>query len=296
MPLLTRLRYGTEVWPYLMVAVCAAGPVGGTASNATLERCADRPDRRGSRSSRGGPRDSLRAMRSPMQNVDESARSDRASATRSIVVSQRGQGRAAWALGAVCAISLLGGAGCKDATAPGNAAAPANQPTPVRAEAKPMLAAPPPAAPTTCTLETPLVPGVPGSPGHLIATAQNPNGQSELAALMRTMQGELKAAREVIVSGGQGPIGPFLPRFLKIRCAWPTNPPDRDAKFDGFAQAYLAAVAGLDQAGPPERAAAFDRVLGACRTCHENSCTGAIVAIDALLITPRSKPAAPAKK
>lgn len=31
-----------------------------------------------------------------------------------------------------------------------------------------------------CTLETPLIPGVPGSPGHLLPSDRNPNGDSEL--------------------------------------------------------------------------------------------------------------------
>lgn len=144
-----------------------------------------------------------------------------------------------------------------------------------------------------CTLQTPLSPGVPGSPGHLIPSTRNPNGQSELAALMRTMEAALKDARPLVAQGQK--VGPFAARFRKIRCAWPTNLGDRDAQFDAFAVAYLSAVATLDQSSGADSAAAFDGVLNACRSCHERACSGAIVAINALrLAGTDGKVAAPA--
>jgi hypothetical protein len=134
-----------------------------------------------------------------------------------------------------------------------------------------------PAAPQACTLETPLVPGVPGSPGHLIPTSLNPNGQSELAALMRTMQADLKAAGEAIAL--QQPVPKMLAKHARIRCSWPTTPSDRTPEFDAFAQAYLAQVAALETA--PSRPA-LDRVLNACKSCHEHTCPGPISAIESL--------------
>lgn len=140
-----------------------------------------------------------------------------------------------------------------------------------------------------CTLATPLQPGVPGSPGHLIQTARNPNGQSELAALMRTMQADMQAARAAIGRGER--VSPMLARHRKIRCAWPTQASDRDQAFDVNAQGYLRAIERL-QASPPgkDAAAAFDGVLDACRTCHERVCSGALAAVEALRINPRPRP------
>lgn len=132
-----------------------------------------------------------------------------------------------------------------------------------------------------CTLQTPLTPGIPGSPGHLIPSQRNPNGQSELAALMRTMEATLKEAREQIGKGQH--VGPFLPKFRRIRCAWPTNPGDRDAQFDALATAYLSAVSQLDAASDSAAAAkAYSGVLQGCRSCHERACSGALAAISAL--------------
>lgn len=181
---------------------------------------------------------------------------------------------------------LVAGSGCQRSPAPAPAAAPAPAPAPV-----PVLAAPEPAALSSeepCTLETPLVPGVPGSPGHLMPSKINPNGQSELSYLMRAMQAELGTARAAIEHGGK-PAGPLLPRFRKIRCSWPTNPRDRNESFDALAQSYLTAVSGLDAAPAGGAAAAYERVLDGCRTCHEQSCSGALVAIEALRL-PAPKP------
>lgn len=143
------------------------------------------------------------------------------------------------------------------------------------------------AAEAPCTLDTQLVPGIPGSPGHLIPSAINPNGNSELAEHMRTMQSELKLARAAIERGEK--VAPLWPRFRKIRCAWPTNQSDRNAAFDASAQSYLQAVAALDAAPKVDAAKAYGRVLDGCRACHEQSCGGAIPAIEALRMTAPDK-------
>lgn len=151
-------------------------------------------------------------------------------------------------------------------------------------------AAAPAAAPMSsepCTLATPLVPGIPGSPGHLIRSDINPNGQSELSAHMRTMQAQLKLARQAI-EHGEKPAA-LAAAFAKIRCAWPTTLSDRNAEFDASAQAYLAAVAALDAATAASAAPAYGRVLDACRSCHERTCSGAIVAIEALRLPEKAQ-------
>lgn len=131
-----------------------------------------------------------------------------------------------------------------------------------------------------CTLGTPLLPGIPGSPGHLIPSSRNPNGDSELSAHMRMMESSLRDSRDAVSHGQK--VGPFAARFAKIRCAWPTTPGDRNEQFDAQARTYLLAVGELDHATPDKLRPAFDHVLDTCRACHENSCSGAIVAIEAL--------------
>lgn len=107
---------------------------------------------------------------------------------------------------------------------------------------------------------------------------------------MRTMQADLKGAQTEIARGQ--PVGPLWPRFRKIRCAWPTNPADRDATFDGLARNYLEAVQKLDGATRDQAEAAYEAVLVGCRSCHEQNCSGALAAIDSLAL-PKKAPIRP---
>lgn len=143
----------------------------------------------------------------------------------------------------------------------------------------------PPAAPSAqanvadCTLETELRPGVPGSPGHLIPSDQNPNGQSELAKLMRDMRDDLARVRDDVVAGKATSIGALHHR---MRCAWPTTPADRNAAYDAMSVGYLSAV---DEFNAGEATgAAFNRVVQGCVDCHSHTCSGALAAIRPLEI------------
>ena len=135
-------------------------------------------------------------------------------------------------------------------------------------------AGPPPA---DCTLETQLQAGIPGSPGHLIASERNPNGASELATLMRTFVDDWKDAR-VKLEADAG-VSARLATHKKLRCAWPTDATDRNVTFEGFAVNYLAQVKAFD-ARPSH--ATYEGVLDGCKACHEVSCGGPLEVIEGL--------------
>lgn len=138
----------------------------------------------------------------------------------------------------------------------------------------PIDAGPPP---DDCTLATALVPGVPGSPGHLIASELNPNGASELATLMRTMVADWKDAR-VKLEADAG-VTARLPTHRKIRCTWPTAAADRNPTFDAFAVNYLLRVKAFD--AKPSRET-YEGVLDGCKACHEVSCGGPLELIEGM--------------
>lgn len=131
--------------------------------------------------------------------------------------------------------------------------------------------------PDDCTFETALKPGVPGSPGHLISSEINPNGASELAALMRTFVNEWRDAR-LKLEADAGVTARF-PTHRKIRCSWPTAADDRNVTFDGFAVGYLAKVKAFD--AKPSRAT-YEGVLDGCKACHEVSCGGPLEVIEGM--------------
>ncbi|MBM4781371.1 MAG: cytochrome c [Archangiaceae bacterium] len=148
-------------------------------------------------------------------------------------------------------------------------------------EEAPLAQPPPPAPVDDCTFETKLVPGVPGSPGHLIASERNPNGASELATHMRMMVDDVRDAKSKVLAGQ--PVPTLFAKHRKIRCTWPTAASDRNEAFDAMAQNYLAQVKALD-AKPADMKAAYSDVVRACRTCHEATCDGPIAVIDGLAL------------
>jgi cytochrome c553 len=130
-----------------------------------------------------------------------------------------------------------------------------------------------------CTLETALVPGIPGSPGHFYASPRNPNGESELAHLMRDMVDDLTSAKAALKNGRR--LKNLEPKHRQMRCAWPTDIRDRTSSFDALAVAYLAQVKALDEA-PSPTVREINNVLAACAACHENTCPGPLAVIEAL--------------
>lgn len=133
---------------------------------------------------------------------------------------------------------------------------------------------------SSCDATTPLEPGIVGSPGHLIATEINPNGQSELAWLMRRLVDDLRGTREDLLAGRKATLSA---PHQRIRCSWPTAASDRDPPFDALAVDYLSRVEAFRRAESPT-AEQFDRVVEGCAQCHQQTCGGPLQVIEALYI------------
>jgi hypothetical protein len=125
------------------------------------------------------------------------------------------------------------------------------------------------AADADCNLSTPLVPGIPGSPGNLVKSSRNPNGDSELSVLMRQFVDDLREVRPMLEAGQK--VKALLPVHRKMRCAWPTKPEERNQQFDLRAQAYLGAVAAFDQTPGKDT---YNAIIAGCIACHSVSCGG----------------------
>ena len=179
----------------------------------------------------------------------------------------------------VLAVSLCVATGCKTT----------EQPHDSKGKAAPAPKAASPSVATTaakasaneCTGDTVLDPKKAGSPGNLIASSVNPNGDSELAVLMRTMRDDLRNARDHLLRDTAPP--PLLAKHTLVRCAWPTDPNVRDTKFDQMAISYLLAVEDLERERTiSDKKMAYGRAINACVTCHQNTCPGPIAAIKSL--------------
>ena len=139
-----------------------------------------------------------------------------------------------------------------------------------------------PALQQECTLETPLVPGIPGSPGHWITSARNPNGDSELAVLMREMLDDLQKIRPDVVAG-RAPKNPGPMNHHLMRCSWPNEPSIRGPVFGALASTYLIALNHMETQDIPSPDA-YNGVVAGCLGCHNQFCPGPIHLIQNLWI------------
>ena len=127
-----------------------------------------------------------------------------------------------------------------------------------------------------------LKPDVPGSPGNLIESRINPNGQSELAHAMRLMLKELMENRDRL-NKGEKATAASIATHGKIRCAWPTVESMRGGAYEPMARQYLEEVVKYN-AGAKGKVE-HNRLVDACITCHQHTCDGPTIAIDAARIS-----------
>lgn len=105
----------------------------------------------------------------------------------------------------------------------------------------------------------------------------NPNGDSELAVLMRQMRDSTASFREVIKSGKVPDKFPEV--FLKIHTAIPTDSETKKPSFDGFATAYLNSLTQLSKSNATDAKPNYNAVVQACENCHSEHCPGPLSAI-----------------
>lgn len=105
----------------------------------------------------------------------------------------------------------------------------------------------------------------------------NPNGDSELALLMREMLDSAKSFKEVIKSGKVP--DKFPEAFLKIHTAQPTDSETKKSSFDGYADGYLNSLKALSGSNTANAKLNYNAVVQACENCHSEHCPGPLTAI-----------------
>ncbi len=111
----------------------------------------------------------------------------------------------------------------------------------------------------------------------------NPNGQSELAIMMRQMQGHLNSIKESAIAGT---ISGQIPEFLnEIHTANPTDSSMVDGEFGARSDEYIAVVKELYSSKSENQKIAYNAVVAKCQSCHEHYCPGPLVVIKKMYIT-----------
>ena len=118
-----------------------------------------------------------------------------------------------------------------------------------------------------------------------IANAVNPNGDSELALLMRQMYLEAAKIKENIVRG-EGNVTPaFIMALEEVHSAVPTDPSVKTPDFEAFNKLLIFQAKAI-QADENTKISEFNALVDRCIDCHKSFCPGPIVRIKKLEIKP----------
>lgn len=108
----------------------------------------------------------------------------------------------------------------------------------------------------------------------------NPNGDSELALLMREMYDEAFALKQKI---DEGKIEAGFLDHEKILTAHATEPEKAaSSEYKAFAQAYLHQVKQLNSSSPNVKKEQYSYLISQCKNCHKALCPGPLVKIHKL--------------
>jgi cytochrome c553 len=98
----------------------------------------------------------------------------------------------------------------------------------------------------------------------------NPNGDSELALLMRNMFSESDSLKQLVVAGK---TLSGLKRFEDIHTAIATDPTVHGPVFDAFSDAYINAIKQLESSDSSS-VLKFNNIVTQCMNCHSKFCPG----------------------
>ncbi len=110
----------------------------------------------------------------------------------------------------------------------------------------------------------------------------NPNGDSELALLMRAMADEAFDMKEHIKNGTTPEFGL---EYHKILTADATEPEKAASpEYKAFAQTYLQVMEAYQKANPEKQKELYSSMVDACMTCHKALCPGPTMRIKKLVV------------
>ncbi len=110
----------------------------------------------------------------------------------------------------------------------------------------------------------------------------NPNGDSELALVMRQLTEEADAIKSEIEAGQ--PIE-FTVDHEAILRAHATEPEKANSPtYKAFAKLYLQSIEDLHSAKPAQIPELYDKMIDGCINCHKSLCPGPVVRIKKLYL------------
>ena len=105
----------------------------------------------------------------------------------------------------------------------------------------------------------------------------NPNGDSELALLMRSMFEEALYIKQQVEKGQPARIRVDHEKILTAHATEPEKAASPEYK--AFAQTYLMTIEHLRNATPEDLPDLYDNLVASCSTCHQALCPGPLARI-----------------
>ena len=100
----------------------------------------------------------------------------------------------------------------------------------------------------------------------------NPNGDSELALLMRDMYDDGMVTKQEMLQGKQPKV---RVKYHQLHTAKATEPEKAASpNYNAFALAYEDAVKSFLESGASNRADSYQYMINTCMNCHQTMCPG----------------------
>jgi len=116
--------------------------------------------------------------------------------------------------------------------------------------------------------------------------ALNPNGDSELALLMRKMETDLQEMKVQLRNGKS--LG-NIQDYSALLTAQPTQESLKKPNFESFAKSFIGAAKALKAAEKDQQKAAYERLVETCYACHDDGCRGPLPRIEKLYLPDNSQ-------
>jgi hypothetical protein len=110
----------------------------------------------------------------------------------------------------------------------------------------------------------------------------NPNGDSELALLMRDMLAEAKRIKKQVENGEEVTVKVDHEKIFSAHATEPAKA--ASAEYKTWGTAYLAGIETLKNSTPEMAEAAYTSLVNSCMNCHQALCPGPVVKIKKLQI------------
>jgi len=111
----------------------------------------------------------------------------------------------------------------------------------------------------------------------------NPNGDSELALLMRNMYLEADSIKSLVVNKQGNISDDFILELENVHSAIPTDATVKTPEFNAFNKSLIN-QAKILQNTPKNQTEAFNNFVNSCIDCHSSFCPGPIKKIEKLII------------